>query len=71
MSLEYRYYALHDKNVLVELRRLVASSGKNIRFYPYKALRDIAARMNALRTIDDLSNTYKDELNDRDLELEQ
>lgn len=71
MSLEYRYYALHDKSVLVELRRLVASSEKNIRFYPYKALRDIAARMNALRTIDDLPNIYKDDLNDRDLELEQ
>lgn len=70
MALEYKYYALHDKSVLVELRKLVASSGKNIRFYPYKALRDIATRMNALRSIDDLPNTFKDDLNDRDLELE-
>lgn len=70
MCLEYEFYALHDKGVLTKLRRLVAISSKNIRFYPYQVLVDIAKRMNALRTIDDLSDIYKQDLEERDLELE-
>lgn len=70
MCMEYEFYALHDKNVLVQLRKLVAESSKNIRYYPYQVLADIAKRMNALRTIDDLPNIYKQDLEERDLELE-
>lgn len=56
--------------MLTKLRRLVAISSKNIRFYPYQVLVDIAKRMNALRAIDDLSDIYKQDLEERDLELE-
>ncbi len=70
MCFEYEFYALHDKDVLAKLRNLVANSSKNIRWYPYQVLVDIAKRMNALRAIDDLPDIYKNDLNERDLELE-
>lgn len=69
LCLEYAYYGLHDKDVLTKLRELVTVSPKNIRYYPYQVLRDVAKRMNALRTIDDLPQIYKQDLEDRDMEL--
>lgn len=70
LCLEYDFYVLHDQTVLTKLREIVSTSGKNIRYYPYQALKDIAKRLNALRTIDDLPDLYRHDLKERDLELE-
>ena len=70
MCLEYDYYVNHDNCVLSKLRTLVKQADKDIRYYPYRVLKEIAKKMNANRAIDDLEARYDSELNDKDEELE-
>lgn len=47
---------------------MVKSSDRNIRYYPYQVLSNIASHMDVMRSISDLPSKYKNELEDRDLE---
>lgn len=70
MCLEYDYYVNHDNCVLSKLRTLVEQADKDIRYYPYRVLKEIAKKMHANRAIGDLEARYDSELNDKDEELE-
>lgn len=58
-------------NVFVKLMPLVEQASKDIRYYPYIALKEIAQHRHLTRAIDDLVGKYKEELDDRDGELER
>ena len=71
MSLEYDYYIKHDKSVLSKLKETVEHSSKDIRYYPYIALKKIAENMHATRAIDDLAGKFEGDLIEKDEELEE
>lgn len=71
MCLEYDHYIQHDSKVFVNLRSLVERTDKDFRYYPYIALKEIALHRHLAQAIDDLAGKYKNELEDKDDELNE
>lgn len=62
LKIEYDFYIHKNRNVITRLRDTIHTAPKNIRYYPYLVLQDIARKMNAEKSINDLPSIYGDDL---------